>query len=116
VKSLRSKGEKTIGDGCILGHGDFVRKMVAQATDRVARQLRIDQRRTRAKAHIQEARRNAGIDIEALRFGSRVEVMPGLRRKLAHLLVLELGLTRAEAAHRLGVSTSGVVQILPRMN
>jgi predicted transcriptional regulator len=43
-------------------------------------------------------------------------VLPGLRRELARFLVLELGLTRAEAARRLGVNTSGVAQILRRMN
>jgi hypothetical protein len=116
VKSLRGRGEKVIGDERILGSGDFVRKMVAQATDRVARQLPIDQRRARAEAHIQEACKKAGIGIEALRSGSRVGVLPGLRRELTRFLVLELGLTRAEAARRLGVSTSGVAQILRRMN
>jgi REP element-mobilizing transposase RayT len=116
VKSLRGRGEKAIGDERILGSGDFVRKMVAQATDRVARQLPIDQRQARAEAHIQEACKKAGIGTEALRSGSRVGVLPGLRRELARLLVLELGLTRAEAARRLGVTTSGVAQILRRMN
>ena len=66
--------------------------------------------------HIQDACKNAGISIEALRSGSRVGVLPGLRREFAHLLVLEFGLTRAEAAHRLGVATSGVAQILRLMN
>jgi hypothetical protein len=116
VKSLRGRGEKAIGDERILGSGDFVRKMVAQATDRVARQLPIDQRQARAEAHIQEACKKAGIGTEALRSGSRVGVLPGLRRELARFLVLELGLTRAEAARRLGVTTSGVAQILRRMN
>jgi REP element-mobilizing transposase RayT len=116
VKGLRGRGEKAIGDERILGSGDFVRKMVAQATDRLARQLSIDQRRARAEAQIQEACRNAGIGIEALRSGSRVGMLPGLRRELARFLVLELGLTRAEAARRLGVSTSGVAQILRRIN
>jgi hypothetical protein len=66
--------------------------------------------------HIQEAGRNAGISIEALRSSVRVGVLPGLRRELDHLLVLELGFTRAEAAHRLGVATPGVAQILRLMN
>jgi hypothetical protein len=65
--------------------------------------------------HIQEAYRTAGISIEALRSSSRVGVLPRLRRELARLLVLELGLTRAEAAHRLGATTAGVAQIL-RLN
>jgi hypothetical protein len=82
----------------------------------LSRQLPIDQRRARADARIQEACKKAGIGIEALRSGSRVGGLPGLRRDLARFLVLELGLTRADAARRLGVSTSGVAQILRRMN
>jgi hypothetical protein len=87
VKSLRRRGEKVKGDERILGSSDFVQELVAQATYRFARQLPFDQASTKADELIQEACRKAGIGIEALRSGSRISVLPKLRRDLAPLLV-----------------------------
>lgn len=114
VKSLRRRGEKVKGDERILGSSGFVQDLVAQATHEVARQLPFDQAGSKADELIQEACRRAGIDIEALRSGSRIGVLPKLRRDLAPHLIHQLGLTRAEAARRLGISTSGISQILRR--
>jgi hypothetical protein len=116
VKSLRRRGDRVKGDERILGSSDFVLELLTQATYRVARQLPFDPKITEAEAVMQEACREAGIGIEALRSGSRIGVLPKLRRDLAPFLVHEMGLTRAEAARRLGVSTSGISQILRRMN
>lgn len=115
VKSLRSRGEKVKGDERILGSSGFVQDLVAQATHGIARQLPFDQASSKADDIIQEACSRAGIGIEALRSGSRIGVLPKLRRDLTLRLVHKLGLTRAEAARRLGISTSGISQILRRI-
>lgn len=114
VKSLRRRGEKVKGDERILGSSGFVLDLVAQATHEAARQLPFDQAGSKADELIREACRSAGIGIEALRSGSRIGVLPKLRRDLAPHLIHQLGLTRAEAARRLGISTSGISQILRR--
>jgi REP element-mobilizing transposase RayT len=114
VKSLRRRGEEVKGDERILGSSDFVQELVTQATINVARQLPFNQASTKADELIQEACRKAGIGIEALRSGSRIGVLSKLRRDLAPYLVHQLGLTRAEAARQLGVTTSGISQILRR--
>jgi REP element-mobilizing transposase RayT len=115
VKSLRRRGENLKGDERILGSSDFVQELVAEAAERVARQLPLDEAGTKADDLIREACAKAGIGIEALRSGSRIGGLPRLRRDLAPMLVHRLGLTRAEAARRLGITTSGISQILRRM-
>ena len=83
VKSLRRRGEKVRGDERILGSSDFVQELVAQATVHVARQLPFNQASSQADELIQETCTKAGIGIEALRSGSRIGVLPKLRRDLA---------------------------------
>jgi len=116
VKSLRRRGETVKGTERILGSSDFAVGLLARAPYRVARQLPFDRADTKIEKVLQEACGKAGIGIEALRSGSRIGVLPKLRRDLAPLLVHELGLTRAEAARRLGVTTSGISRILRRMS
>ena len=54
------------------------------------------------------------VSIEALRGGSRLHLVSRVRRELASRLTTELGLSLAETARFLGVSTSGVAKILER--
>jgi putative transposase len=56
----------------------------------------------------------AGVDIDELRGGSRRGGIPALRVRLATELVAEHGLTLAETARQLGVSTSAISKILMR--
>ncbi len=49
-----------------------------------------------------------------LRSGSRRKPLPGMRKKLAVKLVNEHGFSLAETARQLGVSTSGIAQMLRR--
>lgn len=116
VKSLRRQGAQAKGDARILGRGEFVEQLVAQASARVALQMPADQRHSRADEALQRACRQHGVEEEALRAGSRMQAVSALRRELACQLVLELGLPMAEAARRLGVTTSAVAQILRRWN
>jgi predicted transcriptional regulator len=49
-----------------------------------------------------------------LQSGSRRPTVPKLRRAIALKLINEYGVSLAETAGRLGISTSGVAQILRR--
>jgi REP element-mobilizing transposase RayT len=116
VKSLRREGVRERGDERILGSGDFVERVVADATAQVARQIPAAQRHSKADDAIRRACRQAGIPAAVLQSGSRLGAVSALRRELAPRLVMDLGLSRAEAARRLGVSTSAVTQIIRRRN
>ena len=52
-----------------------------------------------------------GVSVEALKEGSRRGRLPGLRIKLAKYLVENHGLTMAETARQLGVTTSAISRI-----
>ena len=54
------------------------------------------------------------VSIEGLTGGSRLRQVSKVRVELAYRLTSELGLSLAETARLLGVSTSGVAKILSR--
>lgn len=58
--------------------------------------------------------KNEKVPVAMLQSGSRHPPLPKLRRAIALKLVNEYGLSLAETARRLGISTSGVAQILRR--
>jgi hypothetical protein len=57
---------------------------------------------------------SGGIDIGELQFGGRRRSVAKVRAKLARQLVGDYGATLAEAARRLGVSTSGIAKVFER--
>ncbi len=52
------------------------------------------------------------VDVELVKAGGKTREMSGIRKALAPRMVKELGLTLAETARMLGISTSGVAEIL----
>ena len=54
------------------------------------------------------------ISVEALRNGSRLAEVSKVRSELSLLLVKEHGLSQAECARQLGVSTSAIAKIICR--
>jgi len=63
---------------------------------------------------IEEMCRENQISIEALRSGSRISGVSRLRSELAETLVAGFGLSLAEAARQLGVTTSAIANGLRR--
>jgi len=58
--------------------------------------------------------RRAGLDPAELGRGGRRQPAATVRAKLAVALVTELGVSLAESARHLGISTSGIAKILSR--
>jgi len=58
--------------------------------------------------------KNEKVPVAMLQSGSRRPPLPKLRRAIALTLINEYGVSLAETARRLGISTSGVAQILRR--
>lgn len=114
VKSLRSSGIKEKGDARILGSGEFVMQVIDEADQHVRHQLAGDDLLEAAPKIIQSCCAAHNVSIEVLRSGSRRQAVSNVRTQLAIKLVNELGLSLAETGRQLGLTTSGVAQILRR--
>jgi hypothetical protein len=114
VKSMRRSGAREKGDARILGSSQFVRQVIDEADQNVRHQLAGDDLLEAAGKIIQTCCTEHDISIKALRSGSRRQAVSGVRRQLAFRLVSELGLSLAETGRQLGLTTSGVAQILRR--
>jgi putative transposase len=114
VKALRTQGLAEKGDERILGSGQFVERMLEEADSRVRHQIKAVDLEKRVEALINQVCAREQVERDALRFGSRRGQVSKVRSELAELLVKKLGLSLAETARRLGVSTSGIAQRLRR--
>jgi REP element-mobilizing transposase RayT len=108
VLSMRKQGLQEVGDERILGDGDFVTEILAQAEKEIKPQLAGEERLEMVKQDIEEASRSAGVTVAFFRSGSRRGSLPELRRRLARKFVDEYGLSLAEVARQLGVTGNAV--------
>lgn len=100
----------------ILGQDEFVERILAEAEEKVAGQISVNARIIEARKRIRAVCEKEGVSIEALKGGSRRGRLPGLRAQLAREIVEEYGLTMAETARQLGVTTSAISRIFERNN
>ena len=114
VQSMRKQGLKELGDERILGSGEFVQSLLAEAKDGVEKQLSGDQRLELVKEDIEESCRVAGITVAFFRSGSRSGLLSKVRKRLAMKFVSEYGLSLAETGRQLGVTTNAVSYMLQK--
>ena len=114
VLSMRQRGERRFSDERILGSGEFARDILNDAEAREKVFLPLLSRVVEAEAALDRRCKDAGISLESLRSGSRRKECSSVRKELALRFVLELGLSYAETARMLGISASGVNQIVRR--
>lgn len=112
VLSMRKQGLREIGDERILGNGDFVTEILAQAEKEIKSQLAGVDRLELVKQDIEESCRSAGITVASFRSGSRRGSLPQLRKTLARKFVDDYGLSLAEVARQLGVTGNAVSSML----
>jgi REP element-mobilizing transposase RayT len=114
VVSARRSGEKEEYDERILGSEDFVHAALKEAEEKIRLQLK--HRRTgRSLVQIidQECDR-AQVSPKELEGGSRRREVSALRIRVAKRGLDELGLSLAEIARHVGVSTSGIARAIKR--
>ena len=104
------------GDERILGSGGFVESVINQADEKIKHQLPVKDLDKEATAIISRECKKRKMNIEVLRSGSRLKEVSKLRTSLAIQLVNDFGLSLAESARQLGVSTSAIAQILRRQS
>jgi len=114
VVSARRSGRKEEYDERILGSGDFVNAALKEAEEKTRLQLKLLRTgRTLTKIVEQECGR-ADVSAQELKGGSRRRVVSTLRIKIAKRGLDELGLSLAEIARDVGVSTSGIARAIKR--
>ena len=116
VVSLRKERERVLADDRILGTGDFVRRVVNEADERVKYQFRDSDRGKKAQEFIEMACRKENVSAQELRMGSRRQGVSRLRARIAFQLVEQYGLPLAEVARQLGVTTSAVSKAITRLS
>ena len=114
VKAMRKNSLKEESDARILGSGEFVSALIKQAEEKVKYQLPTMELQKIITAEIKSQCKKEKIEVVLLQSGSRRPPLPRLRRVIALKLINEYGVSLAETARQLGISTSGVGQILKR--
>jgi len=114
VRARRKQDAQEVGDERILGSSEFVQEMLAQAQGMVKYQLTPVNTVTKVNRELEKMCKDQGVTKELLQSGSRRHPLPQIRKKLACQFVMEYGLSLAETARMLGVSTSAVARMLER--
>lgn len=114
VKSLRRADDREMSDARILGSGEFVEQIVKEASNHVKFQFSKNERRRNVEEYIATVCKQENLNIKELRSGSRRQHVSRARALIANHIVKNYGVTLAEAARRLGVSTSAVSKMIQR--
>jgi putative transposase len=114
VKAMRQSGAEENSDERVLGSGEFVDRLLADAEEKIKRQLPARELAGRVRKIIENACAKGKISREVLLSGSRRHQISVVRAELARVLVEELGISMAECARQIGVTTSGIAQVLRR--
>jgi putative transposase len=101
-------------DERILGSGEFVSGMIKHAEEKVKYQFPATELHKSIKKEIKMHCKNEKVTVAMLQCGSCRPPLPKLRRSIALKLINEYGVSLAETARQLGISTSGVAQVLRR--
>jgi DNA-directed RNA polymerase specialized sigma24 family protein len=89
-------------------------EVIQHAEEKVKYQLPAIELQKSIKKEIHIQCKNEKVPVAMLQSGSRLPPLPKLRRAIVLKLVNEYGLSLAETARRLGISTSGFAHILRR--
>lgn len=114
VRAVRQRAGRVRADERILGTGAFVERMLAAGDARQQAQHTRGARVREAQALLRRRRRQAQVSVTELQLGSRRHRVAAVRADLAVHLVTQLGLSLAETARQLGVSTSGIAKAVAR--
>jgi len=114
VKAMRRTGDRELSDDRILGSGEFVERIIREAESKIQYQLPDLKQHHKIKELITRICQDANISPEELKAGSRRTQISRVRTEIAIKLVKTHGVTLAEAARQLGVSTSAISKIIKR--
>ena len=114
VFALRKKEEGEGSDERILGSGDFVQGILCELGERQLRQLKLRKRGVTIGDIIREECARAEVRERELINGGRRRVVSEVRAIIAHRCAEEVGVSAAETARHLGVTTSSITRGIAR--
>ena len=115
VKAMRRSGDRELSDDRILGSGDFVERIIKEAEAKIKYQLPVKEHHQKIDEFIAQICKSENVTMAELKAGSRRRAVSGVRTRIAIGLVKRHGVSLAEVARRVGVSTSGGAKILKRV-
>ena len=116
VVSMRRRGERQLSDERILGSGEFVQRILEEAEERIRNYYTADEKKAKIREVVKETCRKNNIKIDELYYGGRRRNVSFARAQAAHILIEDFGITLAEVARNLGVTTSAIFNMLKRKN
>ena len=114
VKALRRAGEREQFDDRILGSGEFVERIIKEADARIKHQFAVKDQTQNINKFIEKICKNEKISLEELKGGGRRKELSRARALISIGLTKTYGITLAEVARRLNISTSAVSKIIQR--
>ena len=115
VKALRQSGLNKASDERILGIGDFVETITNEANWITRRQFTGEKQKRKIQLAVNEVCTAENIEAAHLQSGSRRSAIVRARKKIIEILVTNLGVSLAETARQVGVSTSAVSNTITRL-
>jgi hypothetical protein len=108
VLSLRQRGERTEHDSRILGGVDFVQRVMREADEKLARQIKHRGEKISIEGVIRKICKEEGVREQELIAGGQRRRTSEVRARIAYCLSREMGFPMAEIARNLGVGTSAI--------
>jgi putative transposase len=109
------RGKQELADERILGSSDFVERIIREAEiRRIQREYSGKERGWKVERLIAEECKKRKVSLTELRSGSRRGEIPAIRAEVSRKLVEDHGITLAEIARQVGVSTSAISKSLAR--
>jgi REP element-mobilizing transposase RayT len=115
VKALRRMGQNEAGDERILGSSDFVETITNEADSMIRRQFAGENQKRKIQLAVNEVCTAENIEFSHLQSGSRRSAVVRARKKIIQILVTNLGVSLAETARQVGVSTAAVSNAITRL-
>ncbi len=112
--SMKRKDGVIRSDERILGRNDFVNTILKEAEERQIRQLKLKMSHRNIKSIIGEECAKRKVNPNELKHGGRRRKVSQVRDAVALRSTIELGLSFAEIARHLGVSTSTISRAVER--
>ena len=115
VVSARRRDQREESYERILGSGDFVNTILKEAEEKTKRQLKLRRTDKTLIKIIEEECKEGRSSANELKGGSRRRKVSTLRARIAKRGVEELGLSMAEIARHVGVTTSSIAKAVARL-
>ena len=114
VKAMRRSGDRELSDDRILGSGEFVEQIIKEADAKIKYQLPVKEQHQKINEFITKVCKSEKVSVAELKAGRRHQEASRVRAQIALGLVKTQGVSLAEVARRLGVSTSAISKIIKR--